>query len=205
VTRLGPDRNSGQSRLAALDVHYAGSDATAACILFDGWRATAPAREFIRHFSEVAPYQPGAFFRRELPCLAGILSQLPERPDTVIIDGYVWLDSAGRPGLGAHLFRELGGTTPIIGVAKSAFPGAPAVEILRGQSRTPLYVTAAGTDVYEAAENVRGMSGRHRLPDMLKRADRLCRTSAVGVQPPSVSRVSAPGGPNPGGDSGRRS
>ncbi|HEX6094921.1 MAG TPA: endonuclease V [Thermoanaerobaculia bacterium] len=176
VNRLDP---AGELRLAALDVHYAGSDATAACILFAGWRATTPVQELVRYFSEVAPYEPGAFFRRELPCLTGILSRLPQRPDAVIIDGYVWLDPEGRPGLGAHLFRELGETTPIIGVAKSAFPGAPAVEILRGQSRTPLYITAAGTDVDQAAENVRGMGGSHRIPDMLKRADRLCRTSSA--------------------------
>jgi deoxyribonuclease V len=111
----------------------------------------------------------------ELPCLTGILSRLPQPPDAVIIDGYVWLDAGGRPGLGAHLFRELGETTPIIGVAKSAFPGAPAVQIVRGQSRTPLYITAAGGDVEQAAENVRTMNGPHRIPDMLKRADRLCR------------------------------
>lgn len=164
-------------RLASLDVHYTGTHATAACILFDGWLATAPARELVRQFSDVAPYEPGAFFRRELPCLTGILGQLPQPPDIVIIDGYVWLDSAGRPGLGAHLFRELGEATPVIGVAKTAFRGAPAVQIVRGQSRTPLYVTAAGTGAGQAAENVRTMSGQHRLPDMLKRADHLCRTS----------------------------
>lgn len=165
--------------LACLDVSYADSDATAACILFDGWDATAPAQELVRHFSQVAPYESGSFFRRELPCLLGILNELPQRPECVVIDGYVWLGPGGKPGLGAHLFEELGRNTPVIGVAKSAFPAAPAVEILRGQSKTPLYVTAAGVDVGQAAENIRAMSGAYRIPDMLRLVDRLCRGSAT--------------------------
>ncbi len=169
--------------LACLDVFYADTEATAACILFDGWDATTPAGERICRFSGVAAYEPGSFFRRELPCLLGTLRQLPQLPAAVIIDGHVWLDSGGRPGLGAHLFDALGRNTPVIGVAKSAFPGAPAVEVLRGRSRTPLHVTAAGVDVAQAAENVRGMSGAHRIPDLLKRVDRLSRTGALRGSP----------------------
>jgi deoxyribonuclease V len=48
---------------------------------------------------------------------------------------------------------------------------------LRGDSSRPLYVTALGVDVETAAEDVRRMHGRFRLPTMLKRADRLCRDS----------------------------
>lgn len=165
--------------LACLDVSYADSDATAACILFDRWDATIPAQELVRHFSQVAPYESGNFFRRELPCLLGILNELPHPPEAVVVDGYVWLGPGGKPGLGAHLFEALGGNTPIIGVAKSAFPEAPAVEVLRGQSKTLLYVTAAGVDTGQAAENIRGMSGAYRIPDMLRLVDRLCRVSST--------------------------
>jgi deoxyribonuclease V len=161
--------------LACLDVFYAGSNATAACIVFDGWTATAPAEEVVRHFTGVAEYEPGSFYKRELPCLLGVLDRLPRRPQTIIIDGYVWLDSAGRPGLGAHLFEALGRRTPVVGVAKTEFPGAPGVKVFRGQSRTPLHVTAAGVDVALAAANVRNMAGAHRIPDMLRLVDRLCR------------------------------
>ena len=163
--------------LACLDVSYVDSDATAACVLFDGWQAKASTQELVRHFTGVAAYESGSFFRRELPCLVGILSQLPHRPEAVVIDGYVWLGTGERPGLGAHLFDALGGTIPVIGVAKSAFHGAPAVEVLRGQSKAPLYITAAGVSVDQAAEHIREMSGPHRIPDMLKLVDRLCRDS----------------------------
>ena len=165
--------------LACLDVFYAGSAATAACILFDGWTATAPAEELVRHFTDVAEYESGNFYKRELPCLIGTIDSLSRRPQTIIIDGYVWLSSAGRPGLGAHLFDALGRSTPVVGVAKSAFPDAPAVKVFRGQSRTPLYVTAAGVDVASAAENIRSMAGTHRIPDMLRFVDRLCRKAAI--------------------------
>lgn len=67
----------------------------------------------------------------------------------------------------------------MIGVAKSAFPGAPSVEVLRGHSKTPLHVTAAGVDVAQAAESIRAISGAHRIPDMLRRVDRLSRTGRL--------------------------
>jgi deoxyribonuclease V len=42
-----------------------------------------------------------------------------------------------------------------------------------------LYVTAVGIDPRAAASNVRGMHGKHRLPTMIKRVDRLCRDAVV--------------------------
>lgn len=165
--------------LACLDVFYVGSKAWSACVVFDGWRATAAARKLVREFHDVAEYEPGNFFRRELPCLTGVLRELPDTPDVVVIDGYVWLDSAGRPGLGAHLYDALGRAIPVVGVAKSEFEGAPAVKVLRGKSKTPLYVTSAGVDAELAAENIRQMSGEHRIPSLLKLADQLCRAAGT--------------------------
>lgn len=100
------------------------------------------------------------------------------RARAVIIDGYVWL-GAGRPGLGAHLHQALGQRTPVIGVAKRRFHGAgDAVAILRGTSQVPLFVTAVGIDVAEAAAGVQRMHGAHRIPTLLKRVDRLSRDAA---------------------------
>jgi deoxyribonuclease V len=62
----------------------------------------------------------------------------------------------------------------VIGVAKTAFQAAThAMPVLRGTSARPLFVTAAGMSRDEA---VRHMSGRHRLPDAMRRADTLART-----------------------------
>lgn len=162
--------------IAALDVCYAASRAIAACVLFAHWSDAVPARELTRALDNVAEYEPGHFYRRELPCLLAVLHDVGDVPEVVIIDGYVWLDDAGRRGLGAHLHDALGGRAVVIGVAKTRFAGAPAVELLRGRSRNPLFITAAGVDATEAARHIASMHGEHRIPTLLRRADQLCRS-----------------------------
>src|ERR1044072_8601200 len=94
--------------------------------------------------SGVQAYQPGRLFQRELPCLLAALRALPPL-EIVLIDGYVWLDSVGTPGLRARLFQALEGEVAVIGVAKTRFRGAEhAMQITRGQSSRPLFITAAG-------------------------------------------------------------
>jgi len=83
----------------------------------------------------------------------------------------------GNQGVaGAQPYEALDKQTTVIGVAKTQFAGAEPVElVLRGRSRTPLYVTAAGVDVADAASHIRAMHGPHRIPTLLKRVDQLCR------------------------------
>ena len=164
---------------ACLDVDYRDEGAVAACVAFAEWADAAPALEVVERIAAVAEYEPGAFYKRELPCLLAVLAQLPERPSLVVVDGYVWLEDESRPGLGARLFDALGGTVPVVGVAKTRFASCRvAVPVVRGESATrPLWVTAAGMDVHEAAEAVKGMHGPHRLPTLLKRVDSLCRSA----------------------------
>jgi len=77
--------------------------------------------------------------------------------------------------LGAHAHDEFG--VPVIGVAKTAFRTAThAVPVLRGRSARPLYITAAGMPVKEAADLVIHMAGPFRRPDALRRVDVLART-----------------------------
>lgn len=131
---------------------------------------------------DVIAYEPGEFYRRELPALRAVLADVTGLGQ-LIIDGYVDLDATGRPGLGAHAHLEFG--VPVIGVAKTAFHTAThAIPVLRGRSARPLYVTAAGLPLAEAAEQVRTMTGRFRLPDAVRRADALGR-SAVRTRPAS--------------------
>ena len=54
--------------------------------------------------------------------------------------------------------------------------GTPAIAVLHGSSERPLYVTAIGCDVDDAAENVRAMHGPYRIPTMLRLADSLARS-----------------------------
>jgi deoxyribonuclease V len=94
----------------------------------------------------------------------------------VIVDGYVWLDGSGKPGLGGHLFQALGERVTVVGIAKTPLHGADgAHEVLRGSSQRPLFVTAAGIPADVAAEHVRAMHGAHRIPTLLSRVDALCR------------------------------
>ena len=122
---------------------------------------------------QVVAYRPGEFFVRELPPLRAVLEAV-RGLGLLVVGGYTDLDPAGRPGLGARAHAEFG--VPVIGVAKTAFRTAThAVPVLRGHSARPLYITAAGMPVKEAADLVRHMTGRFRLPDALRRADALAR------------------------------
>jgi deoxyribonuclease V len=159
---------------AAVDVAYADAGARVAAVLFGGWDAEAPTVEKVRDLGGEAalPYEPGAFYKRELPCLLAVLEELPRPIECVVIDGYVWLGPE-RPGLGARLHEAV--KLPVVGVAKTEFRGAPAVQVVRGESKRPLFVTAVGVDVAAAAEAVGRMHGVYRVPTLLRRVDQLAR------------------------------
>jgi deoxyribonuclease V len=160
---------------ACLDVSYHDSAACAAGVTFRDWSDAKSLDEKVVHIQNVEPYQPGQFYRRELPCLLAILKKLPP-VDTAIIDGYVWLAGESKPGLGAHLYEALNQKVAVIGVAKTKFHGADRVsEVIRGSSKRPLFITAVGIQQKLAAEHVRSMHGVNRLPTLLARADFLSR------------------------------
>jgi deoxyribonuclease V len=159
----------------AVDVHYLGSGAARAAAVV----AADPAFSHVLAersavVPETEPYQPGQFYRRELPPLRAVLSGI-DGLGLLVVDGYADLDPGGRPGLGAHAHAEF--AVPVVGVAKSAFrPATHAIAVQRGNAARPLFVTAAGMPRADAAELVRLMAGRFRVPDALRRADQLART-----------------------------
>lgn len=161
--------------IACLDVDYRSDCTVAAAACLDRWEDEQPCLELVDAEPGAAgPYVAGMFFMRELPHLERVLRKLRQRPSIVLIDGYAWLGPE-RAGLGAHLHHALGGQVPVIGVAKTRYEGAPALEVLRGGSKSPLHVTAAGMDPGAAADCVRKMSGPYRIPTLLRRVDQLCR------------------------------
>ena len=152
----------------AADVHYL---ASAAAVVAADAAFSHLVADRVRLVPDFEPYQPGQFYLRELPPLRAVLGGLTGMA-LLVVDGYADLDPDGRPGLGARAHAEFG--VPVIGVAKSAFRTAThAVPVLRGASARPLYVTAAGMPRTNAADLVRHMAGRYRMPDALRRADRL--------------------------------
>ncbi len=161
---------------ACLDVHYRSNSATAACLLFKDWDSGSEEAQFTQDIRPIAPYQPGHFYLRELPCLLKVLDQIEGQVDTIVIDGFVWL-SGTTPGLGAHLYSALSCKTAVIGVAKNDFKGAhPKSKIYRGESTKPLFISSVGIDLNEAGHNIARMCGAFRIPTLLKRVDGLCRS-----------------------------
>ena len=145
----------------------------------------AAARARCRCWRGFGPCQPGEFCRRGLPSLRAVLDDLSGL-GLLVVGGYADLDPGGRPGLGAHAHAAFG--IPVIGVAKSRFRTAThAVPVVRGSAVRPLFVTAAGMPGAEAADLVRHMAGRYRLPDALRRADTLARTDS-----PALSTTGRP-------------
>ena len=163
--------------ILATDVHYkSGGGAVAAGVVFASWESGIPEDIVLKSIPRVEPYEPGQFFRRELPCLLEIIQAIPCRLSSVVIDGYVTLGDSGRPGLGIYLFEALGGSPPVIGVAKAPFRDTPEeCRVYRGGSRNPLYVTSAGMPLEEAKRNIQSMHGQYRIPTTLREADRACR------------------------------
>lgn len=157
--------------IACFDAAYGDVSAVVAGVLFRDWADAAPIAERTLRIEHVEPYVPGQFYRRELPCILQLLRAAAWQPRILIVDGYVSLGD--KPGLGAHLHDAVGGI--VIGVAKTRF-GDAGLPLLRGASKTPLYVTAAGMDAAEAAAHIKEMHGASRIPTMLKRADSLART-----------------------------
>lgn len=160
--------------IACVDVDYRPHGAVAACVLFRAWGDADSAEEYVQSIAQVEPYQPGQFFRRELPCLLSVLTTVAEPLEAIVVDGYVWLGEE-KPGLGAHLYESLGRRVPVVGVAKTRFIGAAAGSVQRGGSRRPLYVSAAGLDPMTAARYIQSMHGAYRIPTLLRRVDQLCR------------------------------
>lgn len=171
---MGTGRQRVSGLCVAVDVHYfSPGGARAAAVVAADATFSGVLAECTTVVPAVAAYGPGDFYRRELPPLRAVLRGIAGL-GLLVIDGYADLDPGGRPGLGAHAYAEF--AIPVIGVAKSAFRTAThAIPVLRGTSARPRYVTAAGMPRSDAAELVRLMAGRFRVPDALRRADQLAR------------------------------
>ncbi len=117
--------------IAAVDVAYdrRAGHARAAAVVFGDWTDSAPIAEYSVEVEHVAPYVPGAFYQRELPCIMAVLREIREPLTVILIDGYVDLDN--EPGLGRHLWNALQQQCAVVGIAKSSYRGATSVELYR--------------------------------------------------------------------------
>lgn len=122
------------------------------------------------------------FYKRELPCIISILETMSvdASKDILVIDGYVVLSDDGKLGLGGYLYKELGESIPVIGVAKNDFfslHSSNKIEVLRGNSKKPLYITTLGIDILSASLYIKEMAGTFRIPTILRLVDQIGRTT----------------------------
>lgn len=139
------------------------------------------------------PYIPGLLSFREAPIIAEIWKRLSRRPEVLLVDGQGIAHPRGL-GIAAHLGLLL--DIPTIGVAKSRLVGEgeePASEagsaaplywqgevvgwILRSRTGVkPLYVSPGNrVSLTDCREIVLGCARKCRVPEPLRRADRLSR------------------------------
>jgi len=167
--------------ILALDTYYFTNNAQTAGVFFN-WKDAAPSSTHTNTLDEVQDYVPGAFYKRELPCILHLLQTLDlSKTEAILIDGHVYVDNDKKYGLGGYLWEALEQKIPIIGVAKRSYKGTEKVcqPIFRGTSKNPLYVSTIGTNLEKAAVNVSAMHGEFRIPDVLKKLDQLSRESSM--------------------------
>jgi len=137
------------------------------------------------------PYVPGLLSFREAPTQFEAVSQLPQSPDLVLVDG-AGQAHPRRLGIASHLGLWLG--IPTVGVAKSRLCGRHRAvgrrrgccvklidggEVLGGVLRTrddvkPLYVSAGHLiTLAEAIKWTLRTARQYRLPEPIRAADRI--------------------------------
>jgi len=167
--------------ILAVDVQYSQNSAAIAGVLFKSWQDEDTQKEYVSLMDGVADYEPGKFFKRELPCILKLIEDHRLKPECIVVDGFVFLDGFSKPGLGKHLFDTLNGAVSVIGIAKKRYKDIDSqFEVYRGDSRKPLYVTAVGIETQQAKRNILAMHGNSRLPTLIKRVDQICRGIKVG-------------------------
>lgn len=162
----------------AFDTYYYEDYANTVCIAFDNWTSEREIETFTEQTDVNSGYESGAFYKRELPCILSLLDKIVLKDgDIIIVDGYVTLDNEGKIGLGGHLYEALQEKFAVVGIAKNEFttPDFQRRNVFRGESKTPLFITAKGIDVDEVKHNVEQMHGPYRIPTLLKKLDQLSR------------------------------
>lgn len=162
----------------AFDTFYYPDYAKTVCIAFEQWDSKTESFIYSENTEINSDYESGAFYKRELPCILSLLKKIDLKDgDFIIVDGYVTLDNNGKIGLGGYLYESLNKKYPVIGIAKNEFASEDNMRktIFRGESKTPLFLTAVGIDTDDIKIKVENMYGAYRIPTLLKKLDQLTR------------------------------
>lgn len=141
------------------------------------------------------PYIPGLLSFREIPAILKVLERLSDLPDLILVDGHGQAHPR-RFGIAAHLGLWL--KHPTIGIGKSRLcgefrqpgnqKGSSTDLVHRGEvigrvlrTRTgvqPVFVSVGyGLPLQECVHWTLAMTSRFRLPEPIRRADKLSRQS----------------------------
>ncbi|MDR3447832.1 MULTISPECIES: deoxyribonuclease V [unclassified Dyella] len=179
-------------RVAGVDVGFeeGGAVTRAAAVLLDA-HTREPVAEVVARQPTRMPYIPGLLSFRELPAVLQALSELPDSPDLVFVDGQ-GIAHPRRLGIAAHLGVVTG--LPTIGVAKSILVGTheevgphrgdrQPLEykgevigcVLRSKDRIRPLIVSPGhrVSLATAPELVLAFGTKYRLPEPTRLADRL--------------------------------
>ena len=166
-------------KLAVDTYYYSDTLALTVGVLFNRWTDDEPAEIISSICTKFSSYIPGEFYKRELPCVLGLLEKVDmDKIETIIVDGFLRLrfnDSTEKDGLGKKLFDRLNMPgLKVIGLAKSDFCRTDEISasLLRGSAVNPLWVQGIGLPDNVAAENIKMMSGKSRIPKLLKILDK---------------------------------
>ena len=160
--------------ILAFDTYYVDDKAKTVCVSFENWSDARPKNIDSEIIAGISDYEPGAFYKRELPCILSLLKRFnASEIEFIVVDGYVVLNDEGKLGLGGYLFEKLNHEIPVIGVAKSKFHSnnTCSKELLRGVSKNPLYISASGVALDKAHECIKSMHGGYRIPTLLQLLD----------------------------------
>ena len=164
--------------ILAIDVQYNENTAVVAGVSFENWTDCITKEVYTSKIINIAAYESGKFYKRELPCILSLLNEHHLTPEIIIIDGYVYLDGKEEAGLGKHLYDTLNNSTTIIGVAKTPYKSiSQEYALYRGNSQKALYITAEGIALEDAQKAILNMCGKYRFPELLKKVDQLCRNN----------------------------
>ncbi|GAA3508267.1 endonuclease V [Aquimarina addita] len=168
--------------ILAFDTYYYDNKAKTVCLSFEEWTDDTPVQIYSEVIEDIAEYEPGAFYKREMPCILSLLKTINlKNVDCIIVDSFVLLNDEGKLGLGGHLYKALDNKIPIIGVAKSGFHENKrnVKELIRGESKKPLYVSAIGITLETAYQLIKKMHGDYRMPTLLQLLDRHTKNELI--------------------------
>lgn len=157
-----------------IDVSYQDNIAKVVGGFFENWHDEKLLKISEKRVNNVREYISGEFYKRELPCILDFLNDFNLKEiELIIIDGFVFLNDIDKKGLGAYLFESLDKSIPIIGVAKSSFHNnnKNVINILRANSKKPLYISSIGIELLKASDLIKNMFGNYRMPNIIKQID----------------------------------